>query len=645
MFRSAWLQVELWFRRDRWLYLILLLALGLRTYHLAYPPWDYHNWRQTNTLMVARDIARRGFDLLHPQVAWISGDQPSKPSYFSGEISIESILAALLYRAFGESPAAARWVVIAFSLAGIYFLYGLLERRAGRAAARYGALLLALNPYWLFFGRVFMPDVPALAFALGGLNLLDRWTDERRRTSLFLAAALTALALLQKLSVIVALLPALLLFWNVFGWRLVRRWESYFYAAVSGLPATLWYAHSAALARESGFSIMPTGNLGRNMARWLEIPFLKEVLMRLAREAFSPLGLLLVILGAIWLARGRLSWVLRSWLLADLAFLVLIPDTLAQNYYYLLLLVPPGSGLAAMALARLHEARRLRFVVPILLVFVAADALRCARPLYQEDRSPYDLGMLLNRLTTPNDLIVAESGGSTNVLYAADRRGWIDAENDLARLERLAKSGARYYASVSSGAPASRRALLDQLDKRFYRLTNADSPWPIYALAEHIEPLGEIPEGEIQAPYPVDFNHQIMMVGTSVRELVTWPASIEITYYWQCLKKTDRNLRVFAHITTPEGQMVSSQDHWLMAGHFETNQWNDGEVVRERYVVVLPAGLVAGRYQLRVGWFDPEKGDRLPILSPGASDGEDRARVAEIEVRRPPKYGWFSVEE
>jgi hypothetical protein len=101
-------------------------------------------------------------------------------------------------------------------------------------------------------------------------------------------------------------------------------------------------------------------------------------LMRLAREAFSPLGLLLVILGAIWLARGRLSWVLRSWLLADLAFLVLIPDTLAQNYYYLLLLVPPGSGLAAMALARLHEARRLRFVVPILLVFVAADALRCA---------------------------------------------------------------------------------------------------------------------------------------------------------------------------------------------------------------------------------------------------------------------------
>src|SRR5262249_6045476 len=75
-------------RGDYWLYVILLLALVLRSYHFAYPAWDYHNWRQTITLMIARDFARHDFSLLHPQVAWI-GKQPSDPSYFSAAFSIE----------------------------------------------------------------------------------------------------------------------------------------------------------------------------------------------------------------------------------------------------------------------------------------------------------------------------------------------------------------------------------------------------------------------------------------------------------------------------------------------------------------------------------------------------------------------------
>src|SRR5437763_12324113 len=103
--------------------LILLAALALRCWHLSDPPWDYHNWRQTITLMVARDFARHGFPVLHPQVQWVSRNLPDHPSYFSGEFSIQSILAAALYKVFGESDTIARLVVIAFSLAGIYFLY------------------------------------------------------------------------------------------------------------------------------------------------------------------------------------------------------------------------------------------------------------------------------------------------------------------------------------------------------------------------------------------------------------------------------------------------------------------------------------------------------------------------------------------
>ena|ERR1051326_3855632 len=188
-------------RGDKWLHVIILLALVLRLYHLNYPPWDYHNWRQTQTLMVARDFARHEFKLLYPQVQWVNG-APNNPSYFSGEFSIESILAALLYRLFGEAEILARIVVIAFSLAGIYFIYQLLNRRAGSLAARLGAFIYAMLPYHVFFGRVFMPDVPALSLALGGLFFLDRWTDNRKLSALLAAAVLTSMAILQKLTVV-----------------------------------------------------------------------------------------------------------------------------------------------------------------------------------------------------------------------------------------------------------------------------------------------------------------------------------------------------------------------------------------------------------------------------------------------------------
>ena len=53
------------------------------------------NWRQTITLMVPRDMARHGFPLVHPQVAWIR-ERASDPSYFNAEFSIQSVLASWL---------------------------------------------------------------------------------------------------------------------------------------------------------------------------------------------------------------------------------------------------------------------------------------------------------------------------------------------------------------------------------------------------------------------------------------------------------------------------------------------------------------------------------------------------------------------
>ncbi len=89
------------------------------------------------------------------------------------------------------------------------------------------------------------------------------------------------------------------------------------------------------------------------------------------------------------------------------------------------------------------------------------------------------------------------------------------------------------------------------LDARFQRLTPDDSPWTIYFLGLTPTPLRDVPSGEIQIPYLVNYADHIELLGVSLRELLDWPTSFEVTYYWQCLREMGNNLASFVHITTP----------------------------------------------------------------------------------------------
>jgi 4-amino-4-deoxy-L-arabinose transferase-like glycosyltransferase len=460
---------------------VLALAFALRCWHLTDPAWDYHNWRQTITLMVARDYSRH-FDLLHPTVLWLSN---GAPVYFNAEFSIQSILAAILYRLTGESDAAARLVVIAFSLAGIAWLYQLLHRRSSPLAAFLGALLLAVLPYSLFFGRVFMPDVPAMSLALGGISMLDGWTDNRRTRDLIAASVLTSLAILQKLTVAFVALPVLYLFVQVYGRKILLRRETYVFAAVALAPSLAWYRHAYHLGRNSGSAVMQPGLFFNGLSRWLHPDFAAPLFKALALEAFSPLALALVLTGFFWPASDRLSWLLRLWMIGAAGILGLMPNALPANHYYFTVLLPGGAGLMALALSRLTPDRRSFGLLAIVMCVVIAGSLASTAPFFVPDRLPFEMGRYLNRVTAPTDLIVTESGGSPNVLYYADRRGWmLDRQYDPAVLERFCRAGAVWYADAFASDAADHAAFFHLLDARFPRMSPPDAPWRVYRLQQ-----------------------------------------------------------------------------------------------------------------------------------------------------------------
>jgi hypothetical protein len=563
--------------------------------------------------------------VFRPRVQWVGGDRAADPSYFSGEFSIESILAALLYKLFSEQIVFARIVVIAFSLAGIFFLYELLHRRAGPIAARAGAFIYTLFPYHLFFGRVFMPDIPALTLALGGLLLLDRWTEDGKQRTLFAAAIVTAMAVLQKLTVIFVGLPMLYLFWLSTGRRLFARRDVYVFAAIVLAPTFAWYMHSGALARQSGFAFVQPHLFGRNLGVWLQPGFLHRIFTALSSEALSPVGLGLSLMGFFWPARSPSFSIFRLWIISAGLLLFFIPGLLSANYYYLSLLLPGAAALAGLGLAALVRSRAAYPVIGVLLAVFAFDALRSALPLYYEDRAPRDLGVVLNRLTAPGDLIVTETGGSPNVLYFADRRGWMLVHQyDLALVRKLANAGAAYYADASVADLSARREFFRAMDANFERLTADPETWPIYGLSAPAGPVRQLPPQGTRNPLHIKLGQHVELLDASIRMLTESPASFELLYYWRCLEQPATDLHLLVQVMQSTGEIAYSS-----ASAAGRRSMSPGEILCQRTVVVLPAAVPKGKYQIWIG-------------RPGAGQEEQRARVGEFEIRRTFHYGWFT---
>lgn len=108
--------------RDRWLYLILLVAQVPRTYHFAYPFWGYRASRQTFNLIVVREFLLHGFDLTRPRVACLVSPSATQPSYFLGEFPLVHTLAAMVLRVLPFDDWCARLVIMPFSLAALYWI-------------------------------------------------------------------------------------------------------------------------------------------------------------------------------------------------------------------------------------------------------------------------------------------------------------------------------------------------------------------------------------------------------------------------------------------------------------------------------------------------------------------------------------------
>ena len=141
---------------------------------------------------------------------------------------------------------------------------------------------------------------------------------------------------------------------------------------------------------------------------------------------------------------------------------------------------------------------------------------------------------------------------------------------------------------------------------------------------------------------PIDamFAENIRLIGIDLfLEQVKPGDPLTITYYWECLKETPGEWKIFGHFELPGGRRMLL-DHAPMGELYPIAQWKKGDIIRDIQKVTIDAEAKPGVGNLWVGIFNEEVlrtqggGDRMKLENKDrvTNDGDNRVRGAQVTV-------------
>ncbi len=242
-----------------WLILIaiLILAFNLRIYHVGYPAVGYHNWKEVHYLSEARNYANEGF---FKYGFFIPASDFPHLGYEENDINTQidgahtdtfptiSIIVGFFFKIFGPSLKLARMINIFFMLGAIFFLYLVIKKLFKREdLALVTALIAAINPLFVFFGRQVQLINPALFFMIASVYFFLLWREEPKMNYIVLFTLSLSLSILTKYSFAVIALPMLAIFpyKRVFKFENFRKFLKQYVVGVALLMLTpLWIIYT-----------------------------------------------------------------------------------------------------------------------------------------------------------------------------------------------------------------------------------------------------------------------------------------------------------------------------------------------------------------------------------------------------------------
>ncbi len=142
-------------------------------------------------------------------------------------------------------------------------------------------------------------------------------------------------------------------------------------------------------------------------------------------------------------------------------------------------------------------------------------------------------------------------------------------------------------------------------------------------------PQAQLPDRTV-LNWPVQFGDKLALIGYRVS---TSARQINAVTYWRVTGQLDgcESLAYFMHVTGAEPSAIIGQhDGWNVA----QRGLEVGDVIVEHARIALPKDTAPGEYQLRVGLYSPDTGQRLTVTAPNGSTA-DHVLLSPIEIKTP----------
>ena len=144
----------------------------------------------------------------------------------------------------------------------------------------------------------------------------------------------------------------------------------------------------------------------------------------------------------------------------------------------------------------------------------------------------------------------------------------------------------------------------------------------------------EVRAEEIAQPLDVRFGEIARLRGYTLQGPGPTLNALTVLLYWQPLARAEADYKVFVHLTPANApqDVLDQDDHRPLYGFASTLEWSPQTLYRDPYHLLEKAEepLGAGVYTLRIGFYDPATGERLPVYDGDGNPLGDSLALAEV---------------
>lgn len=414
---------------------ITMVTVGFRLYKFDTPIIEYHSWRQVDTLAVARNFVRDGFDLLHPRYDDISSLQSGleNPSgYRMVEFPIYNSIIAIFQIAMPIMPIeqSGRLVSIVLSCISTMLIFCITKNDKNILAAWLSALIFATFPFFVFYTRAVLPEVLAMTLVLISISIAQ-FNSRRFWVKSTISFLFFALAILTKpTAIFYGLVPFVLLTFEkpINRNRLISTfvvslisifplfiWREYIKSFPEGIPSSEWLiTHTNTSFGLENIFFKPA------FFRWI---FFERINVLILGSFISSLALF----GFLGQSR-KFVHVLMG--ISSFAYLFTFQGGNIQHEYYQILILPTLAILTGVGIDYIIKLQK--NIIYTLLSYLAIFSLLTSSWFVSYDKVRHyyyslsdipQFAKIVQSLTDKNDKIVVDTGGDTTALFVFDRKG------------------------------------------------------------------------------------------------------------------------------------------------------------------------------------------------------------------------------